>query len=89
MRGAVSLLGVDGGVGSVTTTSSSVASKPVIVSHTLGPAPARSTSRWNAMNQQILSVTVLPSDLNVTLGGMVASRSVKYLGKLHTNVRGS
>jgi hypothetical protein len=44
-------------------------------------------SRHTLGCHQLLSVTILPPDMKVNLGGMVAARSVKYLGKLNTNVR--
>lgn len=34
----------------------------------------------------LLSITEVPSDLRTRMGGLVASRSVKYLGRLHTKV---
>ncbi len=39
--------------------------------------------------QQLLSILVLPPDIKVNLGGMVASRAVRYLGKLDSSVRGA
>lgn len=39
--------------------------------------------------QQLLSILVLPPDIKVNLGGMVASRAVRYLGKLDSSVSGA
>ena len=57
---------------------------PIVIGHSLGTGGLH---KHSTPVLQLLSVTVLPPDLKVNLGGMIASRSVKYLGKLHTNVR--
>ena len=54
-----------------------------MIGHALGNM---SRNKHSVPVMQLLSGTVLPTDLKVALGGMIAARSVKYLGKLHTNV---
>lgn len=57
---------------------------PLLIGHGLGDV---SRGKHGKPVQQLLSILVLPPDVKVNLGGMVAARAVRYLGKLDSSVR--